>query len=107
MASYLDKAGLEHLWEKIKTLVSGKADASHNHAASAITSGTLSSSRLPTVPVTKGGTGATTAADALTNLGPAYCCGTGRAPEYRRHGISPLLPRGRELLRSRLYRLRK
>lgn len=44
-------------------------DSSHNHAASNITSGTLSSDRLPTVPITKGGTGATTAAAALTNLG--------------------------------------
>jgi ABC-type uncharacterized transport system fused permease/ATPase subunit len=41
----------------------------HNHKASDITFGTLSSDRLPTVPVTKGGTGATTAAGALTNLG--------------------------------------
>ena len=37
--------------------------------ASNITSGTLSSDRLPTVPISKGGTGATTAAGALTNLG--------------------------------------
>ena len=36
------------------------ANASHNHAASAINSGTLSSDRLPTVPVSKGGTGLTT-----------------------------------------------
>lgn len=49
--------------------VSGKANSSHNHAASNITSGTLSSDRLPTVPITKGGTGATTASGALTNLG--------------------------------------
>lgn len=49
--------------------VSGKANSSHNHAASNITSGTLSSDRLPTVPIAKGGTGATTAAAALTNLG--------------------------------------
>ena len=47
----------------------GAAASSHNHAASNITSGTLSSDRLPTVPITKGGTGATTAAAALTNLG--------------------------------------
>lgn len=45
------------------------AASSHNHAASNITSGTLSSDRLPTVPIAKGGTGATTAAGALTNLG--------------------------------------
>lgn len=49
--------------------VSAKANSSHNHSASNITSGTLSSDRLPTVPITKGGTGATTAAGALTNLG--------------------------------------
>lgn len=36
------------------------AASSHNHAASAINSGTLSSDRLPTVPVSKGGTGLTT-----------------------------------------------
>lgn len=58
--------------EKIATIQStldGKAASSHNHAASNITSGTLSSDRLPTVPITKGGTGATTAAGVLTNLG--------------------------------------
>ena len=56
----------------------GAAASSHNHAASNITSGTLNSARLPTIPITKGGTGATTAAAALTNLGaaPAYTYGT-------------------------------
>lgn len=49
--------------------VSAKANSSHNHSASNITSGTLSSDRLPTIPISKGGTGATTAAAALTNLG--------------------------------------
>ena len=47
----------------------GAAAASHNHAASNITSGTLSIDRLPTITVAKGGTGATTAAQARTNLG--------------------------------------
>lgn len=47
----------------------GAAASTHNHAASEINSGTLSSSRLPTVPVTKGGTGATSAAAARTALG--------------------------------------
>ena len=47
----------------------GAAAASHNHAASNITSGTLSIDRLPTITVAKGGTGATTAAAARTNLG--------------------------------------
>lgn len=53
----------------LQTTLDGKAASSHNHAASNITSGTLSSDRLPTVPIAKGGTGATTAAGALTNLG--------------------------------------
>lgn len=53
----------------LQTTLDGKAASSHNHAASNITSGTLSSDRLPTVPIAKGGTGATTAAAALTNLG--------------------------------------
>ena len=41
----------------------GAAASSHNHDASNITSGTL--------PINRGGTGATTASDALTNLGAA------------------------------------
>lgn len=41
----------------------GAAASSHNHSASDITSGTL--------PISRGGTGATTASDALTNLGAA------------------------------------
>lgn len=53
----------------LQSTLDSKAASSHNHAASNITSGTLSSDRLPTVPIAKGGTGATTAAAALTNLG--------------------------------------
>jgi hypothetical protein len=45
------------------------AAAAHVHSAADITSGTLDSARLPTVPVSKGGTGATTADAALTALG--------------------------------------
>lgn len=45
------------------------SDFAHNHSASDINSGTLSTDRLPTIPVSKGGTGATTAAAALTALG--------------------------------------
>jgi hypothetical protein len=44
---------------EIDSKLSNKASSSHNHSASEITSDTLSSDRLPTVPVTKGGTGAT------------------------------------------------
>lgn len=53
----------------IQSQLNSKAASSHNHAASAITSGTLSSDRLPVVPITKGGFGATTAEEALVNLG--------------------------------------
>lgn len=60
---------LDGVTSNIQTQLNGKADSSHNHSASNINSGTLSSNRLPTVPITKGGTGATTAAAALTNLG--------------------------------------
>lgn len=52
----------------IQIQLDGKAASSHNHSASNITSGTLSSSRLPTVPITKGGTGATNGATGLANL---------------------------------------
>lgn len=47
----------------------GAADKEHTHSAADITSGTMSVSRLPTITVTKGGTGATTAAQARVNLG--------------------------------------
>lgn len=53
------------LEDDIKTL----SKAEHKHSASDINSGTLSADRLPTVPVSKGGTGSTTAAEARTKLG--------------------------------------
>lgn len=62
--TYLAKKDHTHTASEV-----GAAAASHTHAASDIASGTLSSDRLPTVPIAKGGTGATTAAAALTNLG--------------------------------------
>lgn len=54
------------LWSSIKALFSA---AKHSHAASDITSGTLAVDRLPTIPLSKGGTGATSAATARTALG--------------------------------------
>lgn len=66
---YLNDVGFAHLVSKIKTLLAGKSDTGHKHSGADITSGTLSADRLPTVPLTKGGTGATTAAAARTNLG--------------------------------------
>lgn len=56
---------------EIDNMISGLPVSGHKHTATDITSGTLSSSRLPTVPLTKGGTGATSASAALTNLGAA------------------------------------
>lgn len=43
--------------------------SAHTHSADDITSGTLDTARLPTMPVAKGGTGAATAEGARTNLG--------------------------------------
>lgn len=54
------------LWSSIKALF---AAAKHSHAATDITSGTLTLDRLPTIPLAKGGTGATSAATARTALG--------------------------------------
>ena len=54
------------LWSSIKALF---AAAKHSHAASDITSGTLAVDRLPTIPLSKGGTGATSAKTARTALG--------------------------------------
>ena len=47
----------------------GAAKTSHTHAAEDVSRGTFASAMLPTVPISKGGTGATTAANARTKLG--------------------------------------
>lgn len=57
--------------KRLNELLAGKSDTGHKHGAGDITSGTLDSDRLPTVPISKGGTGKTTAADALEALGAA------------------------------------
>lgn len=54
------------LWSSIRALF---AAAKHSHAASDIASGTLAVDRLPTIPLSKGGTGATSAKTARTALG--------------------------------------
>lgn len=58
--AYLDKTGLVYFWGKIKTLLAGKADTGHKHAAGDITSGTL--------PIARGGTGLTSSPSMLVNL---------------------------------------
>ena len=79
---YLDKSGLTWLWGKILAKLSGKSDVGHSHSYTEITgkpatftpashthdAGNITSGVLP---VARGGTGATTAAAALTKLGAA------------------------------------
>lgn len=57
--------------DDVDTLIANVEAQFNALSASNITSGTLSADRLPTVPISKGGTGATTAAEALANLGGA------------------------------------
>jgi hypothetical protein len=59
---------MDGVTSNVQTQLDDKADSSHNHTATDIISGTLSSDRLPVVPVEKGGTGATDAAMARSNL---------------------------------------
>lgn len=54
--------------KSIKNQLENMPDNSHTHSATDITSGTLSSERLPTVPISKGGTNATNGQDGLKNL---------------------------------------
>ena len=56
----LNTTGLSYLWSKLKSAFAALA---HTHSAEDVTSGTL--------PVARGGTGATTASEALTSLGAA------------------------------------
>lgn len=67
----------------------GAAPTSHNHDASNINAGTLSVDRLPTIPVSKGGTGSTTSAAAREALGitPGNI---GAAPASHNHDASAI-----------------
>lgn len=66
MAKFLSEEGLRYFYNQIKSKF---AAASHNHSAGNITSGTL--------PIARGGTGATTLTDAQTNLGIDECLNIG------------------------------
>lgn len=59
----------DNTWATVTPANIGAAASSHNHSASNITSGTIATDRLPVIPVSKGGTGATTIAAAQSNLG--------------------------------------
>lgn len=61
--NYLDNAE-----SNIQEQLNGKAASLHNHSASDVNEGTLSSERLPTIPIAKGGTGAVTSKNAGKNL---------------------------------------
>lgn len=65
-----------------------KANVSHTHSASDITSGTLSSSRIPTVPVPKGGTGLTTLTSGQVLIGNGTGNVTTRAIDTTSGGTS-------------------
>ena len=100
MASYLDKAGLSYLWSKLKPLIEGKANASHAHDAGDITSGTFSTSRIPslgaskitsgTLAVARGGTGVTANPSMLINLGSTSAASVFAASP--RPGVTGTLP---------------
>lgn len=64
-----DGTTLKDTISSLKNILNGKSESKHNHSASEINSGTISSDRLPIVPINKGGTGASSAANALRNLG--------------------------------------
>ena len=60
---------MDGVTSNVQSQLNGKAASTHKHAAADISSGTLSVDRLPTIPLSKGGTGATSAATARTALG--------------------------------------
>lgn len=94
---YVDDSGLSYLIPRIFSILGGKAPGTHKHSASDVNSGTLEADRLPVVPVTKGGTGATTEADALKNLG-AY--GESNKPTPADIGAAPAYTYGTEDLKA-------
>lgn len=62
--------GLETALSDLEDAIAGKADASHTHSTYAASSHNHTVAQITgTLPLTKGGTGATTAAAALANLG--------------------------------------
>lgn len=60
---------MDGVTSNVQSQLNSKAASTHKHAAADISSGTLSVDRLPTIPLSKGGTGATSAVTARTALG--------------------------------------
>jgi len=82
--NYIRAASSTSLEQRTPAQVAGDLGVSlegHEHSAAAITSGTLSSDRLPTVPVSRGGTGQT------SSFAGAYLVGTGVNSYELRTGV--------------------
>ena len=71
----------DNTWQTITPSNIGAAASSHNHSASNITSGTL--------PISRGGTGATSASAALSNLGVTISSGSWTPTLASRNGTNP------------------
>ena len=71
----------DNTWQTVTPANIGAAESSHNHSASNITSGTL--------PISRGGTGATSASSALSNLGVTISSGSWTPTIASRNGTNP------------------
>ena len=71
----------DNTWQTVTPSNIGAAESSHNHSASNITSGTL--------PISRGGTGATSASSALSNLGVTISSGSWTPTIASRNGTNP------------------
>ena len=71
----------DNTWQTVTPANIGAAESSHNHSASNITSGTL--------PISRGGTGATSASSALSNLGVTISSGSWTPTIASRNGTKP------------------
>ena len=71
----------DNTWQTVTPSNIGAAASSHNHSASNITSGTL--------PISRGGTGATSASSTLSNLGVTISSGSWTPTIASRNGTNP------------------
>ena len=85
----------DNTWQTITPSNIGAAESSHNHSASNITSGTL--------PISRGGTGATSASTALSNLGMIISSGTWTPTLSARDDTAPTYTLGYRY--ARYYRI--